>query len=80
MFGFEKRSIYTISKTDSQLFCQKVRQRISVMKTKSSVFVLFKTKRKLKCQFTENTECVGFFTEILWLTFDEIIDNSLFSL
>ena len=30
---FLKRSIFTTSKTDRQILCQKVRQRISVMKT-----------------------------------------------
>ena len=35
---------------DHQLLRQKVRQRISVMKTKAGVFVVFNTKRELKCQ------------------------------
>ena len=32
---------------------QKVRQRISVMKTSTSVFVVFKSKRELKHQFSD---------------------------
>ena len=51
-----ERSIFTTSKTDRQLLRQKVRQRISVMKTNTSVFVVFKTKYELKCQFTGLTE------------------------
>ena len=39
---------------------QKVRQRISVMKTNTGAFVVFKTKRELKCQFSGNIECVCF--------------------
>ena len=35
---------------------------ISVMKTNTGVFVVFKTKRELKCQFSG-------ITEILWRTF-----------
>ena len=43
-----------------QLLRQKVHQRISVMKTNTGVFVVFKTKHDLKCQFTGNRECVYF--------------------
>ena len=50
-----KESRFTNSKTDRQLLCQKVRQRISVMKTNAGVFVVFKTKHELKCQFSGNT-------------------------
>ena len=39
-----------MSKTDRHLLRQKVRQRISVMNANTSVFVVFKTKRELKCQ------------------------------
>ena len=35
---------------DRQLLCQKVHQIISVMKTNTGVFVVFKTKRELKYQ------------------------------
>ena len=35
---------------------QKICQRISVMKTNNGVFVVFKTKRELKCQFSGITE------------------------
>ena len=45
-----------MSKTDRQLLHQKVRQRITVMKTNTGVFVVFKTKRELKCQFSGITE------------------------
>ena len=44
-----------MSKTDCHLLRQKVRQRISVMKTKTGVSV-FKTKRESKCQFSGITE------------------------
>ena len=50
------RSIFTMSKMDHQLLHQKVRQRISVMKINTGVFVVFKTKRESKCQFSGITE------------------------
>ena len=62
-----KRSIFTTSKADCQLLRQKVRQRISVMKTNNSVFVVFKTKHELKCQFSGNTSP-------LLRYFDELFD------
>ena len=40
-------SLSTTSNMDHQLLSQKVRQKISVMKTNTGVF---KTKRELKCQ------------------------------
>ena len=49
-----------MSKTDRHLFCQKVGQRISVLKTNTGVFVVLKTKRKSKCQFSGNIEFVCF--------------------
>ena len=49
-----------MSKTDRQLLGQKVRQRISVMKTNTGIFVVFKTKHELRCQFSGNIECVCF--------------------
>ena len=49
-------SLFTTSKTDCQLLRQKVRQRISVMKTNTDVFVAFKTKHESKCQFSGITE------------------------
>ena len=39
-----------MSKTDRQLLRQKVCQIISVMITNTGEFVVFKTKRELKCQ------------------------------
>ena len=45
-----------MSKMDRHLLRQKARQRISVMKTNTGVFVVFKTKRELKCQFSGITE------------------------
>ena len=45
-----KRSLFTSSKTDCHLLRQKVRQRISVKKTNTGIFVVFKTKRESKCQ------------------------------
>ena len=55
-----KLKFFTTSKSDRQLSRQKIRQRISVMKTNTGVFVVFKTKRKLKCHFFGNIECVCF--------------------
>ena len=55
-----KQRFFTTSKTDRHLLRQKVRQRISVMKTNTGVFVVFKTKRELKRQFSENIGCVCF--------------------
>ena len=39
-----------MSKMDRHLLRQKVRQRISVMKTNIGVFVVFMTKHELECQ------------------------------
>ena len=50
-----KRSIFTKSKADRQSLRKKILQRISVMKTNNGVFVVFKTKHELKCQFSGNT-------------------------
>ena len=47
-----------MSKTDGHLLHQKVCQRISVMKTNTGVFVVFKTKHELKCQFSASTEII----------------------
>ena len=60
MMGTEK---YKILDDNRGVFLQrqKVRQRISVMKTNTIVFVVFKTKRELKCQFSGNIECVCFY-------------------
>ena len=41
---------FTTSIMDRQLLRQKVRQKISVIKTNTCVFVVFKTKHELKCQ------------------------------
>ena len=54
----QKWSLFTTSKTDRQLLRQKVHQRISVMKTNTGVFVVFKAKRELKCQFSGNIVCL----------------------
>ena len=51
-----KLESFTTSKMDRHLLHQKVCQRISVMKTNTGVFVVFKTKRELKCQFSGITE------------------------
>ena len=53
-----QRSLFTTSKTDHHLLRQKLRQRISVMETNTAVFVVFKTKRELKCQFSASTEII----------------------
>ena len=61
-----------MSKTDRQLLRQRVRQRISVMKTNNVVFVVFKTKHELKCQFSGNTSpLLRFFDKL----FDVIIED-----
>ena len=49
-FWTQKRRFFTTSKTGRHLLRQKVHQRISVMKTNTGVFVVFKTKRELKCK------------------------------
>ena len=51
-----KLESFTTSSTDRHL----LRQRISVMTTNAGVFVVFKTKHELKCQFSGNIECVCF--------------------
>ena len=62
---------------DRQLLRKKVRQRISVMKTNNGVFVVFKTKHELKCQFSGNTSpLLRFFDE----RFDIIFDNPFLTL
>ena len=43
-------SLSKTSNMDRQLFNQKIRQKISVIKINTCVFVVFKTKRELKCQ------------------------------
>ena len=43
---------FTTTKRDRHLLRQKVHQKISVMKTNIGVFVVFKTKRELRCQFS----------------------------
>ena len=57
---FHLWSLFTTSKTDCQLFCQKIRHRISVMKTNTGVFVVFKRNRELKHQFSGNIKFVCF--------------------
>ena len=49
-----------MSKTDRHLLRQKVRQRISEMKTNTGVYVVFKTKHELKYQFYGKVVCVCF--------------------
>ena len=62
-----------MSKTDRHLLGQKVRQRISVMKTNTGVFVVFKTKHDLKCLFSGNIEglLLRFFDELFDVIFDD---------
>ena len=56
---------------------QKVRQRISIMKTNNGVFVAFKTKHELKCQFSgNNSPLPRFFDE----RFEVIFDNPFLKL
>ena len=43
---------------DRQLLLQKVRQKIPVIKTNTGVFVVFKTKCELRCQFSGVTETI----------------------
>ena len=67
-----KPSISTMSIIDCQLLRQKVCQIISLIKTKTCVFVVFKTKPELKCQnelFHFSRYSVFLFsllTEIIW--------------
>ena len=46
---------YLENKSTMFLHCQKVHQRISMTKTNNGIFVVFKIKHELKCQFFENT-------------------------
>jgi hypothetical protein len=46
----QKQSLSTTSNMDRQLLRQKVIQKISVIITNTCVFVVFKTKRELKCK------------------------------
>ena len=59
-----------MSKTDRHLSRQKVSQRISVMKPNTGVFVVFKAKCELKCQFSGNIVCLF----SLLRFFDELFD------
>jgi hypothetical protein len=70
LFALLSESFYNVSRQrmDPQLLHQKVRQ----MKTNTGVFVVFKTKRELKCQFSGNIVC------LLSLIFDVTIDNPFF--
>ena len=49
-YWIQKQSLSTTSSMDRHLLHQKIRHIISVMKTNTGVFVVFKTKRELKCQ------------------------------
>ena len=49
-FSLQELESFTTSKTDRHLLRQKVCQKISVIITNTCVFVVFKTKRELKCQ------------------------------
>ena len=73
MFQSHKRSLFTTSKTDCQLLRQKVHQRISVMKTNTGGFVVFKTKHELKCQFSGMcmVSLMRFFDEVFDAMFDD---------
>ena len=55
-----KQSLSTTSNMDCQLLRQKIRQKISGLKTNSGVFVVFKTKRESKCQDELETQSVCF--------------------
>ena len=67
-----KWSLFTSSKMDRHLLRQKVRQRISVMKANNGVFVVFKIKHELKCQFSGNTSpLLRFFDELFDVIFDD---------
>ena len=59
---FLQRQIWIVN------YCQKVCQKISIMKTNTGVFVVFKTKRELECQMNWK-QSVVFITEIFWRTF-----------
>ena len=64
---------FTTSKTDCHLSRQKVGQRISVMKTNTGIFVVFTTKRELKCQLSgRNRVCL-----FSLLQFFEVINDDL---
>ena len=72
-FKVLKWSLFITSNMDRQLLRQKVRQKFSVMKIKTGVFVVLKTKHELKCQnelflkyhFSGNTSVFVFITEII---------------
>ena len=49
-----------MSNIDRQLLRQKIGQKISVMKTNTGVFVVFKKKHELKCQNELETQIVYF--------------------
>ena len=65
---------FTTSKMDRHLLRQKPRQGISVKKTNTGVFVVFKTKHELKCQFS--AQLLRFFEKL----FDVINDNPFLTL
>ena len=65
---------------DRQLLRQKVHQRSSVMKTNNAVFVVFKTKRELKCQFNGNIVCLFSLLRFFEELFDMIIDDPFLTL
>ena len=69
-----------MSKTDHQLLRLKVSQRISVTKANTGVFVVFKTKRELKCQFSENIVCLFSLLRFFDKLFDVIIDDPFLTL
>ena len=73
-------SIFTTSKRDRLLLCQKVCQRISVMKTNTGVFVVFKTNGELKCQFSGNIVCLFSLLRFFEKLFDVIIDDPFLTL
>ena len=72
-----KINLFTMSKMDRQLLRQKVSQRISVIETNSGVFVVFKTKCELECQFSGNISPILRFFDVL---FDAIFDNQFLML
>ena len=76
-------SLSTTSIMNCQLLRQKLSNNLSNEIINTGVSVVFKTKSELKCQnelflkyhFSGNTSVYVFITEIIWQTFDVIIDD-----
>ena len=66
----QKRIIKSVVVLQRQILCQKVCQRISVMKTNNGVF---KTKHESKCQFSGNTSpLLRFYDKLYDVIFDDL--------